>query len=555
MAHRVQLMSGGKNLIMGLFSAMTFDQVEKFLGSLRRTAFHGDVCAFVDAVTPATIDTLLAHGIRVERARPSAQPHLPLLSSRFFDYLEFLACHGDGYDNVMLSDLRDVVFQSDPFAAPLPADIVFAQERCPVGAATANYGWMLDSYGKAVTDNMRDCFVSCAGTTFGTTSGIMRYLVAMTRELRDRPPPLVGGVDQAVHNYIVRMRPLRNAWLDTTDSLVTTMHFVADASVQTTTRGVLIDGRLVPVLHQWDRNKITLDYVWTAPQFKLEAARRSPRPTAPADPAVAAPPALRRDNAVVAFYHRPRDAGWLAPFLGSLRCAGFDGGLHCVGAFDADERVLLARHGGVAHPIEDCDPSLNIENTAHMFISRVLDELAADVAARPDQVLVLDTVKAGFQRDPFQASTIGLSVFCEGPTRIGESDYNLHRLAIFTPLDEARLQQPIISSVLLRGPLDVVRAFYRKVFVEFTGRAELMRVQKVIQGTINKVCHDDGLEFPVIAYPNAAEVYFDFWTSGLDIDTAGGIRIGGATPAVVLSGSLDGELMQALWSSLGMVAA
>ncbi len=109
--------------------------------------------------------------------------------------------------------------------------------------------------------------------------------------------------------------------------------------------------------------------------------------------------------------------------------------------------------------------------------------------------------------------------------------------------------------MLLRGPLDVVRAFYRKVFVEFTGRAELMRVQKVIQGTINKVCHDDGLEFPVIAYPNAAEVYFGFWTSGLDIDTAGGIRIGGATPAVVLSGSLDGELMQALWSSLGMVAA
>ena len=47
----------------------------------------------------------------------------------------------------------------------------------------------------------------------------MRYLVAMTRELRDRPPPLVGGVDQAVHNYIVRMRPLRNAWLDTSDSL------------------------------------------------------------------------------------------------------------------------------------------------------------------------------------------------------------------------------------------------------------------------------------------------------------------------------------------------
>jgi hypothetical protein len=545
-------MAGRKNLIMGLFSGMTFDQVEKFLGSLRRTTFRGDVCVFVEAVTPETVDTLLAHGVMVERARPPAEPQMPVLSSRFFDYLEFLACRGAEYDHVMLSDLRDVVFQSDPFAEPLPADIVFARERCLVGGVTANYGWIFDAYGDAVAHNMRDCFVACAGTTFGTTSGIMRYLVAMTRELRDRRPPLVGGVDQAVHNYIVRMRPLRNAWLDTTDSLVATMHFVRDESVQTTPRGVLIDGRLVPVLHQWDRNKITLDYVWTAPQFRLEAAPRTPRPTAPATPRVAEPPAIQRADAVVAFYHRPRDANWLVPFLGSLRCCGFAGGLHCAGAFDADELAVLARHGCAAHPIGDADPSLDIENTAHLFLSRVLDELTADAAARPDQVLVLDSIRAGFQRDPFQARTIGLSVFCESPTRVGESEYNLQRLAMFMPPDEARLQQPIVSSAVLRGPLEVVRRFYHKVLLEFTGRAELLRVQKVIQGTINKVCHDGGLGFPVIVHPNGAEVHFDFWASGLEIATASGVRVGGATPAIVLSGSPDSEVMRAIWSNLGM---
>lgn len=545
-------MSGRKNLIMGLFSDMTFDQVEKFIGSLRRTTFHGDVCMLVDKVTPQTVDTLLAHDIMVERATPSPRPELPILSSRFFNYLDFLACHGDKYDHVMLSDLRDVVFQSDPFAEPLPADIVFAQERCLVGGPTANYGWIFDTYGEAVARNMRDCFVSCAGTTFGTTSGIMRYLLAMTRELRDTPPPFVNGVDQAVHNYIVHMRPLRNAWCDTTDSLAATMHFVPDESVQTTPQGVHVDGTLVPVLHQWDRNKITHDYVWAAPQFRLEEAQRKSRTSPPATPRIAESPAIQQNDAVVAFYHRPRDADWLVPFLGSLRCVGFPGGLHYVGAFNADELALLAHHGCTAHSIEATDPSLDIDNVAHFFLARVLDELAADAAVRPGQVLVLASVGAAFQRDPFQARTIGLSVFCEGPTRIGESDYNLHRLAMFPPLDEAALQQPIISSALLRGQLEVVRAFYRKVFVEFVGRAELLRVQKVIQGAINKICHGRGLGFPVIIHPHAAEVYFNFWESGLNIDSGGGVRIGGAIPAVIFSGSPEDDLIRRIQSTLGL---
>ena len=66
----------------------------------------------------------------------------------------------------------------------------------------------------------------------------------------------------------------------------------------------------------------------------------------------------------------------------------------------------------------------------------MLDRIASGGVAQPDQVLVLDSVRAVFPRDPFLTKTIGLSVFCEGPTRIGESDYNRDRLGLFVPLDE-----------------------------------------------------------------------------------------------------------------------
>jgi hypothetical protein len=546
--------SGKKNLIMGYWSRLPFKALEKFIASLRNTGFRGDVCIFVENVTQETIADLQAHDVIVEHAALSGRSYMTALSSRFFNYLDFLARRGDEYDNVMLTDLRDVVFQSDPFATPLPADIVFARERCLVGDPTPTRGWITDAYGAAVAHNMRDCSVSCAGTTFGTTFGILRYLLAMTRELSSRSAPIEGGVDQGVHNYIVHMRPLRNAWLDPTDSLVATMHFVPEESVKTTSDGILIDGRMVPVVHQWDRQKTTMDYLWRAPQYRLDTTRQTAEATR-ANPTIATEPGIGQRtgaNAVLAVHHRPRDGGWLEHFLGSLRCSGYAGAVHCLGEFAPEELALLSQHGCVAHPIAAADPGLDIENIAHLYMSRVLDELAADPATQPDQVLVLDTVKASFLRDPFQASTIGLSVFCEGQARIGESDYNRHRLGSFAALEGDVLLRPVISSMLLRGRLDIVRSFYRKLFIEFIGRAELLRTSKMIQGPINKLCHQGGLGFPVIVHPNGSETFFNFWGTNMDLEMNGGVRVGGATPAIVLTDSLDSELVQSMRRYLGL---
>jgi hypothetical protein len=532
--------SGGRNLILGYWSKLPFSELEEFLASLRRTTFDGDICIFVEDVSLETIRLLLAHGIMVERAEPSAQPHMVTLSSRFFSYLDYLARNGQRYDHVMLSDLRDVVFQADPFARPLPAEIVFAQERCLLENCPVNREWVRQAYGEAVAHNMRDCQISCAGTTFGTSSGILRYLVAMTSELTSRPPPIEGGIDQGIHNYIVHMHPLGNAWLDTTDSIVATMHYIAPEAVQVSNRGVLIDGMLVPVLHQWQKHQAVANYVRSEPRFRLS------------------PPIATtgwtdvKSEIVICCYHPQRDTGWLNLFLGSLRSAGHAGGVHCVGTFDESELSLLSAHGCVGHQLGASDPSLDLDNVAHLYVSRVLDALAADGASRPDHVLVLDTVRAMFLRNPFLTKTIGLSAFCEGPMRIGESDFNLHRLWRFTEPDEAVLRRPVVSSSLLRGPLEVVRAFYRKLFTEFVGRAELLRMQKSIQGAVNKLCYADRFEFPIILHPNGAEAFFGLWPTELPITTQHGIRVGGTTPAVVLCGSLESELVRSLVQQLGL---
>ena len=143
-------------------------------------------------------------------------------------------------------------------------------------------------------------------------------------------------------------------------------------------------------------------------------------------------------------------------------------------------------------------------------------------------------------------------LFHESSTRIGDSEYNLQRLAFFTTPDEAVVQRPIISSALLRGRLDIVRAFYHKLFLEFVGRAELMQVHKVIQGAFNKLCHQGGLDTPIIQHPNGAEAYIEIWGEGLPTSIEPPIRVAGTVPFVVMNPVRETELMRALRASLDL---
>jgi hypothetical protein len=520
------------NLIMGFCARLPFAQLAPFIASLRRTTFTGDVCLLIEDMAAETVDRLRGHGVIVERAAPSAQQRMAAMSSRYFSYLDFLVRRGDGYANVMLADPSTSIFQADPFGALLPADIVYTSERRRIGETPALHYAVVQAYGEAVAGNIRDGVVSDASTTLGTRSGMLRYLTAMTHQLGGRTTPITGAVDQGVHNYVVHMAPLRGAWLDTTDRIAAALHTLPDDAVEIAEPGVLVGGRAVAVLSRWQASAKVTEHVGMSPRFRLDDSAPAPVPEQASDP---------RD-AVVAFYQRERDAGWLELFLGSLRCVSDTVDVHCVGEFDQDELAILTRFGCTAHVVSASEPQI-AENVAHFYLNQVLDRIASGGLAQPDQVLVLDSVRAVFPRDPFLTKTIGLSVFCEGPTRIGESDYNRDRLGLFVSLDERWLRRSVVSSMVLRGPLPLLREFYRRMFVELVGRAELLKIHKVVQGVVNKLCHGGDLGFPVITHPNGAEVHFEFLASSLAVDTRHGVRIGGTVPGVVLSGHAESQLM------------
>ena len=531
-------MGDSKNLILGFCAKLPFRRLEPFIASLRHTTFAGDVCLLVQDVAADTIRRLRAHGVIVERASPSAQPRMAATSSRYFSYQDFLLRRGELYANVLLADAGTSVFQTDPFATPPSTDIVYTAERRRIGDTPSVHDAVVQAYGEAVAYNIRDCTVSSANSTIGTRSGILRYLAAMTHQLAGRTTPITGVIDQGIHNYVVHMRPLRGAWLDSEDRLAIVLDASAEDAVEVAEQGVLVDARAVPLLSHWDANAKVAAHVSTSQRFRLDEPTPGPESTA--------------TDSVVAFYLRQRDAGWLDLFLGSLRSVNTSVAVHCIGDFNQDDLAILARHKCTAYVVAAPEPEI-AENVAHYYISPILDRISSNGQVLPDQVLVIDNMRDIFTRDPFLTKTIGLSVFCEGPTRIGDSEYNRSRLGFFASSGEG-WRNPVVSSMVLRGKLSLVREFYRRLFVELVGRAELLKIHKVVQGLVNKLCHGGELGFPVIVHPSGAEVHFDFLDSRLAVDTRYGVRIGGAVPGVVLANHLETPLMLRLRTDLNLPA-
>jgi hypothetical protein len=225
---------------------------------------------------------------------------------------------------------------------------------------------------------------------------------------------------------------------------------------------------------------------------------------------------------------------------------GFDGKIHCVArSLDDSEIGLLTEYGGVGHLVAD-SPAGSEENAAHICISWVLDKLAADTGTAPGEVLLVDSARAGFLSDPFHVRTPGLSLFLEGPTHLGDSEPNRRWLSAVGCDDGLFADRPIVSSSLVRGAIGTVRDFYRQLLPEITCSAELMTMHKVVQGAFNKLCHGGKLGFPVTLHANGSQAFFEIWHCDLSIETEPVIKVGGVTPAIIVSAKPNSDLLKAL---------
>jgi len=177
-----------------------------------------------------------------------------LQSLRYDLYRSYLVDHPE-FDQVMISDLRDVIFQRDPFAPPVAGLEVFLEEPGVTFALEGfNRRWIADLYGSGAVDQLGDRVVSCSGVTLGDRDAMVGYLAAMSDEVNRHLPPL-GPHDQAMHNWLLANGALEPAHaIANGHGRVLTMGALREVPVADDGTVLNSDGSVPAVLHQYDRH-------------------------------------------------------------------------------------------------------------------------------------------------------------------------------------------------------------------------------------------------------------------------------------------------------------
>lgn len=257
--------TGTRDLVMGLAANYGIPELAPFVLSLRQSGYAGDIVLLTYGCDSSTAAFLRAHRVRmVPFTGLSAMP-MSMNSARMFRYLDWLlelylnAPDAIEYGRILLTDIRDVVFQGDPFKrAPQGRVLFFLETDRTIGACPINGDWMARAYGPAVAGELAQQPVSCAGTVMGTPDGLVEYLAHMVRDiLRVHPQHRFSGVDQAIHNHILARQLIDGAVAVRNGGVVMTVPSSDEPGMRMLADGAITnpDGSRSEVVHQYDRDR------------------------------------------------------------------------------------------------------------------------------------------------------------------------------------------------------------------------------------------------------------------------------------------------------------
>ena len=201
----------------------------------------------VAAAGPAAIAKLAGAALQQAMERWH-HPHF----ARWLAYRRFLETHPD-YDQVLLTDVRDVMFQRAFFTEATDAVQLFEQDTT-YGTGNCDSDWYRQAWGDAALARAAGKPALCIGTILGPRAEVMKLVSAFIDYFAAAP---FRGVEQAVFNRMIiegepAFRYVINANID---RAVATLANPASAAAMTIVDGRLTrsDGSIVPIVHMYDR--------------------------------------------------------------------------------------------------------------------------------------------------------------------------------------------------------------------------------------------------------------------------------------------------------------
>jgi len=271
-------------------SGLDADAIEPFFYSLRLSGYQDDVVVFASRISGecrallqkyrATVIDFDYRGMPILRSRSRRLfwylkmilgyygshrwsekdfRYLIINCSRFFCYRQYLSGLPNKPGFVLMADIRDIVFQRDPFSFPFQPGLSVTTECRKIIQSRGAIKQLWETVGWRETWQLaRRDIVNC-GTIVADFDTTMKYLDLLTSYFnRSFFWSLIEGIDQAMHTYFVHKQLLapihyyynwNGPFLTLDSEVVLPQHKNRE--------GLLCnqDGSVIPLVHQYDRIK------------------------------------------------------------------------------------------------------------------------------------------------------------------------------------------------------------------------------------------------------------------------------------------------------------
>jgi hypothetical protein len=274
-----------KDLVIAAIAGYRWEQIRAFVISLDKSGFRGDRVLLTAHMDLFTLECAANRGFKIV---PFDIPDNPsawtfVCRQRFGPLIQFLAQHRHKYQNVIWTDVADLIFQSNP-SSWLASNVI-------VGSRTlvlARECWRIkdelkfnDPWIKTAFPNdyewLREQEVLCGGTLAGDAETVFEALVKIFKITSEQ----LDTTDQAALNYVVHkpfgfpspthlyVPAMRHGWTATCSAFLTeNFHSIIGQSPEALTDSVPVfdyakglvlipDGKTpFVIVHQYNRDRV-----------------------------------------------------------------------------------------------------------------------------------------------------------------------------------------------------------------------------------------------------------------------------------------------------------
>lgn len=206
-----------KDLIIGAFNNFEFEVLKPWIYSIKETKFDGDIVLIAIDAKENLVRDIVNAGVKVIPAHNLKNMRIHML--RFLYIFDYLKDTYQNYRYVISTDVRDVIFQKNPFEklhhhlSPGFVDFIIAQsESILIKDEEWNRDNILKNFGPYFYDSVKDNEVFNVGVLAGHSKYIKDLCFALFQMSMNRPDWVA---DQAAYNMLLSFEPWNSITLKT----------------------------------------------------------------------------------------------------------------------------------------------------------------------------------------------------------------------------------------------------------------------------------------------------------------------------------------------------